>query len=453
MAIDSKLYYCPISDVFPNHKKLVNNFNIELDKVYKFAKSNMISFRDVPVYINELSKHYKYASKALKSEIYDLPDFVIHIAESINKKNNLIKLSQEENPKEEFSEKMDEAKQAGEDSWTRSWWAAGLSFIPGVGAVISLINLYTYSGAACMNSGILSWPCCEAALNVLVILLDIATIIGVVAGAGVGGIPGLAGGTLVKSIGPFLKLILGTAKLSSWTLGLLGKVGKKIVWLFEWGIKAIGGLKNHPTLGKLIAAKAPKLVGYLDSIKASLQGMRTKLLNKMGAPKGMRTKLLDKMDEADKILGKIKPTSKMMYWSNKIRFSSPVNWIRTMNLSSLLITDIFQWWMSDGEEIVNGFDYESEPSLADNTPNDVSVLVEKLCSSLRQRLESKNFKPEEIENAINQFRIKWTANLNSAEGKGASETQSSADFMPGYGKRTFKDKDAVAPSSKLVLGD
>lgn len=126
----------------------------------------------------------------------------------------------------------------------------------------------------------------------------------------------------------------------------------------------------------------------------------------------------------------------MMYWSNKIRFSSPVNWIRTMNLSSLLITDIFQWWMSDGEEIVNGFDYESEPSLADNTPNDVSVLVEKLCSSLRQRLESKNFKPEEIENAINQFRIKWTAN-----------------FMPGYGKRTFKDIDAVAPSSKLVLGD
>ena len=89
MAIDSKLYYCPISDVFPNHKKLVNNFNVELEKVYKFAKSNMISFRDVPVYINELSKHYQYASKALKSEIYDLPDFVIHIAESINKKNNL----------------------------------------------------------------------------------------------------------------------------------------------------------------------------------------------------------------------------------------------------------------------------------------------------------------------------------------------------------------------------
>ena len=93
MAIDSKLYYCPIYDVFPNHKKLVNNFNVELEKVYKFAKSNMISFRDVPVYINELSKHYKYASKALKSEIYDLPDFVIHIAESINKKNNLIKSS------------------------------------------------------------------------------------------------------------------------------------------------------------------------------------------------------------------------------------------------------------------------------------------------------------------------------------------------------------------------
>ena len=143
----------------------------------------------------------------------------------------------------------------------------------------------------------------------------------------------------------------------------------------------------------------------------------------------------------------------MMYWSNKIRFSSPVNWIRTMNLSSLLITDIFQWWMSDGEEIVNGFDYESETSLADNTPNDVSVLVEKLCSSLRQKLESKNFKPEEIENAINQFRTILTAKLNSAEGKGSSETQSSADFMPGYGKRTFKDIDAVAPSSKLVLGD
>ena len=439
MAIDSKLYYCPISDVFPNHKKLVNNFNVELEKVYKFAKSNMISFRDVPVYINELSKHYKYASKALKSEIYDLPDFVIHIAESINKKNNLIKFSQEENPKEEFSEKMDEAKQAGEDSWTRSWWAAGLSFIPGVGAVISLINLYTYSGAACMNSGILSWPCCEAALNVLVILLDIATIIGVVAGAGVGGIPGLAGGTLVKSIGPFLKLILGTAKLSSKTLGLLGKFGMKIVTLFEWGIKAIGGLKVHQTLGKLIAAKAPRLMGYLTKIKTYFKDMRSELLKKMNA--------------ADVTLGWIKPTSKMMYWSNKIRFSSPVNWIRTMNLSSLLITDIFQWWMSDGEEIVNGFDYKSETSLADNTPNDVSVLVEKLCSSLRQRLESKNFKPEEIENAINQFRIKWTANLNSAEGKGASETQSSADFMPGYGKRTFKDIDAVAPSSKLVLGD
>jgi hypothetical protein len=167
----------------------------------------------------------------------------------------------------------------------------------------------------------------------------------------------------------------------------------------------------------------------------------------------MRSELLNKMNASNVTLGSIKPTSKMMYWSNKIRFSSPVNWIRTMNLSSLLITDIFQWWMSDGEEIVNGFDYKSETSLADNTPNDVSVLVEKLCSSLRQRLESKNFKPEEIENAINQFRIKWTANLNSAEGKGASETQSSADFMPGYGKRTFKDIDAVAPSSKLVLGD
>ena len=438
MAIDSKLYYCPISDVFPNHKKLVNNFNVELEKVYKFAKSNMISFRDVPVYINELSKHYKYASKALKSEIYDLPDFVIHIAESINKKNNLIKLSQEENPKEEFSEKMDEAKQAGEDSWTRSWWAAGLSFIPGVGAVISLINLYTYSGAACMNSGILSWPCCEAALNVLVILLDIATIIGVAEG-GVGAIPGLAGGTLVKSIGPFLKLILGTAKLSSKTLGLLGKFGMKIVTLFEWGIKAIGGLKVHQTLGKLIAAKAPRLMGYLTKIKTYFKDMRSELLNKMNA--------------SNVTLGSIKPTSKMMYWSNKIRFSSPTIWIRNMNLSSLLITDIFQWWMSDGEEIVNGFDYESESSLADNTPNDVSVLVEKLCSSLRQKLESKNFKPEEIENAINQFRTILTAKLNSTEGKGSSETQSSADFMPGYGKRTFKDIDAVAPSSKLVLGD
>ena len=438
MAIDSKLYYCPISDVFPNHKKLVNNFNVELEKVYKFAKSNMISFRDVPVYINELSKHYKYASKALKSEIYDLPDFVIHIAESINKKNNLIKLSQEENPKEEFSEKMDEAKQAGEDSWTRSWWAAGLSFIPGVGAVISLINLYTYSGAACMNSGILSWPCCEAALNVLVILLDIATIIGVAEG-GVGAIPGLAGGTLVKSIGPFLKLILGTAKLSSKALGLLGKFGMKIVTLFEWGIKAIGGLKVHQTLGKLIAAKAPRLMGYLTKIKTYFKDMRSELLNKMNA--------------SNVTLGSIKPTSKMMYWSNKIRFSSPTIWIRNMNLSSLLITDIFQWWMSDGEEIVNGFDYESESSLADNTPNDVSVLVEKLCSSLRQKLESKNFKPEEIENAINQFRTILTAKLNSTEGKGSSETQSSADFMPGYGKRTFKDIDAVAPSSKLVLGD
>ena len=438
MAIDSKLYYCPISDVFPNHKKLVNNFNVELEKVYKFAKSNMISFRDVPVYINELSKHYKYASKALKSEIYDLPDFVIHIAESINKKNNLIKLSQEENPKEEFSEKMDEAKQAGEDSWTRSWWAAGLSFIPGVGAVISLINLYTYSGAACMNSGILSWPCCEAALNVLVILLDIATIIGVAAG-GAGAIPGLAGATLVKSVSPFLKLILGTAKLSSKTLGLLEKFGMGIVRMFEWGIKAVGGLKVHGTLGKLIAAKAPKLVGFLNRIAAFF--------------KNMITYLLKKMKRSDKILGKIKPTSKIMNLSNKIRFSSPVIWIRNLNLTSLLITDIFQWWMSDGEEIVNGFDYESESSSADNTPNDVSVLVERLCSSLRQKLESKNFKPEEIENAINQFRITLTAKLNSTEGKGSSETQSSADFMPGYGKRTFKDIDAVAPSSKLVLGD
>ena len=438
MAIDSKLYYCPISDVFPNHKKLVNNFNVELEKVYKFAKSNMISFRDVPVYINELSKHYKYASKALKSEIYDLPDFVIHIAESINKKNNLIKLSQEENPKEEFSEKMDEAKQAGEDSWTRSWWAAGLSFIPGVGAVISLINLYTYSGAACMNSEILSWPCCEAALNVLVILLDIATIIGVAAG-GAGAIPGLAGATLVKSVSPFLKLILGTAKLSSKTLGLLEKFGMGIVRMFEWGIKAVGGLKVHGTLGKLIAAKAPKLVGFLNRIAAFF--------------KNMITYLLKKMKRSDKILGKIKPTSKIMNLSNKIRFSSPVIWIRNLNLTSLLITDIFQWWMSDGEEIVNGFDYESESSSADNTPNDVSVLVERLCSSLRQKLESKNFKPEEIENAINQFRTILTAKLNSTEGKGSSETQSSADFMPGYGKRTFKDIDAVAPSSKLVLGD
>ena len=438
MAIDSKLYYCPISDVFPSHKKLVNNFNVELEKVYKFAKSNMISFRDVPVYINELSKHYKYASKALKSEIYDLPDFVIHIAESINKKNNLIKLSQEENPKEEFSEKMDEAKQAGEDSWTRSWWAAGLSFIPGVGAVISLINLYTYSGAACMNSGILSWPCCEAALNVLVILLDIATIIGVAEG-GVGAIPGLAGGTLVKSIGPFLKLILGTAKLSSKALGLLGKFGMGIVRMFEWGLRAIKVLKANQTLGALIATKAPKLVEFLNGIAKFYRDAQAFLLKKMR--------------RSDRIMEKIKPTSKMMYWSNKIRFSSPVNWIRTMNLSSLLITDIFQWWMSDGEEIVNGFDYKSETSLADNTPNDVSVLVEKLCSSLRQKLESKNFKPEEIENAINQFRTILTAKLNSTEGKGSSETQSSADFMPGYGKRTFKDIDAVAPSSKLVLGD
>ena len=438
MAIDYQLYYSSIYDIFPNHKKLVNNFNIELEKVYKFAKSNMISFRDVPVYINELSKHYKYASKALKSEIYDLPDFVIHIAESINKKNNLIKLSQEENPKEELSEKMDEAKQAGEDSWTRSWWAAGLSFIPGVGAVISLINLYTYSGAACMNSEILSWPCCEAALNVLVILLDIATIIGVAAG-GAGAIPGLAGATLVKSVSPFLKLILGTAKLSSKTLGLLGKFGMGIVRMFEWGIKAVGGLKVHGTLGKLIAAKAPKLIEFLDRIAAFF--------------KNMIIYLLKKMKRSDKILGKIKPTSKIMNLSNKIRFSSPVIWIRNLNLTSLLITDIFQWWMSDGEEIVNGFDYESESSSADNTPNDVSVLVERLCSSLRQKLESKNFKPEEIENAINQFRITLTAKLNSAEGKGSSETQSSADFMPGYGKRTFKDIDAVAPSSKLVLGD
>ena len=40
MAIDSKLYYCPIYDIFPKHKNLVNNFNVELEKVYKFAKQN-----------------------------------------------------------------------------------------------------------------------------------------------------------------------------------------------------------------------------------------------------------------------------------------------------------------------------------------------------------------------------------------------------------------------------
>ena len=425
------LYYRPISDVFPNHKKLVNNFNIELEKVYKFAKSNMISFRDVPAYINELSKHYKYASKALKSEIHDLPDFVIHIAENMNKKNKLIKLSQEET-EEDFSEMGDEAKQPGEDSWTRSWWAAGLSFIPGVGAVISLINLYKYSGAACMNSGVLSWPCCEAALNVLVILLDIATIIGLAAG-GVGAVPGFAGATLVKSISPFLRIIIGTAKLSSKTLVLLKNAGKGLIWIFDKGLRLCRALKGNKTLWEIIKTRAPGLVKFLKRIEDFFEYIKVALQKRINS--------------SEITLGWIKPTSKIRHWSNKIRFITPVKWIRTMNLSSIIITDILAWWMSDGEGIVDSYDQKPETSETP-TPDatDVSVLVEKVCSSLRQRLESKNFKPEEIENAINKFRVTITRVLTN------EDPQSSAASMSGYGKRTFNDMDAGIPKGNLKLG-
>ena len=118
----------------------------------------------------------------------------------------------------------------------------------------------------------------------------------------------------------------------------------------------------------------------------------------------------------------------------------------TVEQSSAAIADPPPISDVDDSSLSDPANYPVDP-LADNTPNDVSVLVEKLCSPLRQKLESKNFKPEEIENVINRFRVILTAKLQKS-GSGSGTSQPSSSSTGSWSSSTSRSADRPStPSS------
>ena len=242
--------YIPISFLF--NSEVCKKIDEQMEKVYVFAKNNMISIIEVPNYVSGAYNGKKYASNSLKSEIANLPAFIHKIA---NTKTNIIKTSQKNEgglldftPMEGSSNTRNTTPSSGKtlksektpkeelkddsDQWQKSWWATGLSFLPGFGTVIPLVNLIRSSSNKCSSaSAKLGWPgCWEAIFDVLTMVADIFTVIGLILS-----IPSMGGSlplaylaTAAKTLRPIIKLIVtgGKAfKVTSW--------GPKIAYLLQ----------------------------------------------------------------------------------------------------------------------------------------------------------------------------------------------------------------------------
>jgi len=457
--------YVPISCLLD--KKISNEINAKLEIVYKFAQDNMISFSEVPEYIYEILKNKKYASAGIKSSLSKLPDFIFKLADLKND-SYFIKTAQE---------KEQEASD-GSDSWTRSWWASVLGFIPGVGGVISLVNIYKYSYKACKNEGALSWSCMEFFFDILVILLDAATIAGILLAvptggtSGVGSMAAIAAGTVIKAMRPVLKVIMFGEKITRPIRMLLKQFGKAFIAILE----AVG-IKSSKVIAWFAAKKSTP--GVLGRIFTKLENMFISL-------KQMTVKIIDKLKKAiqaeqDLLNPLVSPAARgrgssalrttyrtivnsgqlssrqILQWCSFFRQGSGwmsyfnLNTLRSIGITGKALESLVNWFMSEGATDIEKSVSEMESEVGQN-PNAIvngqqmkeriKLIVEESSEKLAARLRTEGKSEAEIAK-IKEGYARYMAEMLGGIAVSGSETSDKNtnmlgnEEMPGYGNVKF----------------
>jgi len=461
--------YVPISCLLD--KKISDEINTKLEIVYKFAQDNMISFSEVPEYISEILKNKKYASAGIKSNLSKLPDFIFKLADLKND-SYFIKTAQEK--EQEASNESD-----GSDSWTRSWWASVLGFIPGVGGVISLVNIYKYSYKACKNEGALSWSCVEFVFDILVILLDAVTIAGIMgsvgtAGAsGVGAAAAIAAGTVIKAMRPVLKVIMLGEKITRPIRLALTQFGKGFIAILE----AVG-IKSSKVIAWFAAKKStPGVLGRiftkLENMFISFKAITVNIINKLKNAIKAEKDLLDPFASAT-ATGRGRTARRAAYaaivsrgqlgsrqilqWCSFFRQGS--GWMYTFNLNALRSFGILgkaaesltNWFMSEGATDIEKSVSEMESEVMQN-PNAIvsgqqmkariKLIVEENSEKLVARLRTEGKSEAEIAK-IKEGYARYMAEM--LEGIAVSGSETSDEYtvqMPGYGKDATFDKMSI----------
>lgn len=422
----SQELYMPISCLL--NKKIADEVNEKLELVYKFAQENMISFREVPEYLSEILKNNKYASSSMKTSLSKLPDFIFKLA-GLQNDSYFIKTAQEEGEEEGTSD--------GSDSWTRSWWASMLGFIPGVGGVISFINIWNYSFKACMNDGILSWSCCEFVFDLLVIILDAVTIAGIVAAAPTGGtsavISGgsLAAGTVIKAMRPVLKVVMLGGKITTGIAKVLGYLGGKFIKLLE-----MAGVKASSAIGWFAAKKSAggvlgKIFTNLESMFVSFKKNVTNMIDRL-------KKAIDDTDEFMKPLATKTPVQVLKIWQARqlngyiilqwcSYFRQGGGWMSLVSMNTLRATgligktleSVFNWFMSEGaqdiEDQVNVIENEtrSNPNVVvsgEEMKMKIKSIIERNAQKLVDKLRSEGKSEAEIAK-VKEFYVKYMLDI------------------------------------------
>lgn len=451
--------YVPISCLLD--KKISNEINTKLEIVYKFAQDNMISFSEVPEYISEILKNKKYASAGIKSSLSKLPDFIFKLADLKND-SYFIKTAQE---------KEQEASD-GSDSWTRSWWASVLGFIPGVGGVISLVNIYKYSYKACKNEEALSWSCAEFVFDILVILLDAATIagimgsVGTLGASGVGAAAAVAAGTVIKAIRPVLKVIMLGEKITRPIRTLLTQFGRGFIAILE----AVG-IKSSKVIAWFAAKKsAPGVLGRiftkLENMFISFKAMTVNIINKLKNAIKAEQDLLDPFASATAtgrgmrarrtayatIVSRGQLNSRqILQWCSFFRQGSgwmstfSLNSIRTFGILGAAAHSLINWFMSEGANDIEKSVSEIESEVRQN-PNAIvngqemkariKLIVEESSEKLAARLRTEGKSEAEIAK-IKEGYARYMAEMLGGIAVSGSETSDKNTNMPGYGNVTF----------------
>jgi hypothetical protein len=453
--------YLPISCLLDN--KTSREINNKLELVYKFAQENMISFSEVPEYLSEILKNNKYASSGMKSSISKLPDFIFKLAD-LKTDSYFIKTAQEK--EQETSD--------GSDSWTRSWWASVLGFIPGVGGVISLVNIYKYSYRACKNESYLSWSCAEFFFDVLVVILDVATIAGIVAAiptagtSGVGSAASIAAGTVVKAMRPVIKAVMVGEYATRWVRAILRGLGRGFVRIVEMAL-----LKGQTAAQWFAAKKAtPGVLGRIFTKLENMfqrfiqiaQNIKTKLtaaikaegdlLNPLASPtaRGRGSTALRQTYRTIVNAGQLN-SRQILQWCSLFR--SGTNWGSWFSISSIrgygLLTtgaqSLFNWFMSEGATDIEKSvaDMESEvvqnPDLITTGPQmkeRIKLIAEESSQKLVARLRSEGKSEAEIAK-IKEAYIRYMVDILGGVAVSADKAsnQNSTSEMPGYGDVNF----------------
>jgi len=475
--------YMPISCLLT--PKIAEDVNKKLELIYKFAQENMISFSEVPEYLSEILKNNKYASSGMKASLSELPDFIFKLAELKND-SYFIKTAQEEGEEKEISD--------GSDSWTRSWWANVLGFIPGVGGVISLINIYKYSYRACMSEGALSWPCAEFVFDLLVIILDVTTIAGIAGALPTAGTSAavsatsIAAGTVIRAMKPVIKVVMLGEKITRPIRMLLKSLGKGFIKILE-----MAGIKASSVIQWLRTKQASAAPGVLVRIYNKLERMfisfktissniiaRLKIaiketdefMDPLVSPvaKGRGSKALKKRFKAIKDAGQLEGRQ-ILQWCSYFRegqgwgkYYFSINALRAGGLLKSTLESVANWFMSEGAQDIENQISEIENEVKNN-PNvlvdgdqmrtKIRSIIEQSSQKLVAKLRSEGKNETEIAKT-KEFYVKYMLDImgGAVVSEYSEETNVNSgnmnellDSTYGYGGRTFENMSMIPQTS------